>query len=114
MPEHSLQILADRYLIQHAIQSGGMTTVYQARDLKHDNLVAIKRFDRDRHLPEIEREAFLREVHALKNLSHPNIVRMIDSGEYQKGLFYVVLELMEHDLLQEHAIPPAGRTGARH
>jgi hypothetical protein len=39
-----------------------MTTVYQARDLQTDGLVAVKRFDRDRHLPEIEREAFDREV----------------------------------------------------
>lgn len=101
MATNSLKIIAGRYLLQHAIQSGGMTTVYQARDLKLDTLVAIKRFDRDRHLPEIEREAFLREVDALENLSHPHIVRMLDSGEDETGRFYLVLELMKHDLLQE-------------
>ncbi len=31
--------LADRYLIDREIESGGMATVYLARDLKHDRLV---------------------------------------------------------------------------
>ena len=60
------KILADRYALQERLQSGGMATVYRARDLVTDELVAVKCFDRDRHLPEIEREAFWREVEALQ------------------------------------------------
>jgi len=97
----SLQIIANRYVIQQELQTGGMTTVYQARDLTSDQLVALKRFDKDQHLPEIELEAFRREVDALQNLSHPHIVRMLDSGEDDSGHFFVVLELMKHDLLRE-------------
>lgn len=101
MSKIDLDIVAQRYVIQESLQTGGMTTVYRARDLATDELVAIKRFDRDRHLPEIEREAFVREVDALQNLKHPNIVRMLDSGEDDNGSFYVVLELMRHDLVHE-------------
>jgi predicted unusual protein kinase regulating ubiquinone biosynthesis (AarF/ABC1/UbiB family) len=34
--------LADRYVMEAEIDSGGMATVYRARDLKHDRPVAIK------------------------------------------------------------------------
>jgi serine/threonine protein kinase len=34
--------LADRYLIEREIGSGGMATVYLARDLKHERQVAVK------------------------------------------------------------------------
>ena len=108
---NSLQIIADRYLIQHSLQTGGMTTVYQARDLKSDKLVAIKRFDKDQHLPEIEQEAFQREVEALQNLSHPHIVQMMDSGEDESGHFFVVLELMKHDLIHERGAKGPAFTG---
>lgn len=96
-----MEILSDRYLIQRTLQTGGMTNVCQARDLKTDELVAIKRFDKDQHLPEIVQEAFRREVDALRNLSHPHIVKMMDSGEDGSGHFFVVLELMKHDLIHE-------------
>lgn len=97
------KILADRYVLQDALQSGGMATVFRARDLVSDELVAVKRFDRDRHLPEIEREAFWREVEALRNLTHPHIVKLRDSGEDASGRFFVVLDLMKHDLIAEKA-----------
>jgi hypothetical protein len=43
--------------------------------------VAVKRFDRDKHLPEIEAESYLLDVEAQRNLVHPNILRMLDSGK---------------------------------
>ena len=95
------KIINNRYVLQEIIQTGGMTTVYKGRDLINDNQIAIKRFDRDLHLPRIEREAFEREVEALKNLTHPSIVRIIDSGEDDEGKLFLILELMAHDLIQE-------------
>ena len=103
MPAEPPKILADRYALQERLQSGGMATVYRARDLVTDELVAVKCFDRDRHLPEIEREAFWREVEALRNLTHPHIVRLRDSGEDSARRFFVVLDLMKHDLIAERA-----------
>ena len=94
-------IIKGRYLLREPIQLGGMTTVYKGRDLATDTPVAIKRFDRDKHLPAIEREAFDREVEALSTLSHPNIVQILDFGEDEDGKLFLVLELMDHDLLQE-------------
>jgi serine/threonine-protein kinase len=54
--------LADRYTIERELGSGGMATVYMARDLKHHRHVAIKILD-----PDLARalgaERFLREVY---------------------------------------------------
>ncbi|HFD86067.1 MAG TPA: hypothetical protein ENJ35_00130, partial [Gammaproteobacteria bacterium] len=97
------KILIQRYVLQEKLQSGGMATVYRARDLVTDELVAIKCFDQDRHLPEIELEAFRREVEALRNLKHPHIVTLRDSGEDSNGRFFIVLDLMKHDLIAERA-----------
>lgn len=100
-PRIPANLLVGRYALQDLLQSGGMASVYRARDLVTDELVAVKLFDGDRHLPEIQREAFWREVESLKNLTHPHIVRMRDSGELEAGRCFVVLDLMKHDLVAE-------------
>ena len=101
MADHKPFLLASRYNVVAPLQSGGMATVFKARDLTTDQSVAIKRFDRGRHIPEIIAEAYTREVEALKCLTHPNILRILDSGDDDQGNPYLVLELMEHDLLAE-------------
>ncbi len=42
VPERLKTALADRYAIDEEIGSGGMATVYLAKDLKHDRQVAVK------------------------------------------------------------------------
>ena len=111
MAGNQVQILAGRYVLLQTQHAGGMTTVYRARDLLTDDVVALKRFDRDRHLPAIEKEAFDREVQSLHDLSHPNVVRMLDSGEDEAGKFFLALELMKHDLLRERAVGGAAFSG---
>lgn len=94
------EILRDRYLLLQLHQAGGMASIYKARDIDRDEIVAVKRFDRDAHLPEIEAEAFRRDVAALRNLSHPNILRILDQGEDERGKPFLVLEWMSHDLVE--------------
>src|SRR5262245_16265717 len=94
------EILLGRYAIQQEHQAGGMASIYKARDLETDEIVAIKRFDRDLHLPELEAEAYRREVEALRNLSHPNILRILDQAEDDRQRPFLVLEWMSHDLVE--------------
>lgn len=94
------EILRGRYALLSEHQKGGMASIHKARDLESDELVAIKRFDRDRHLPEIEAEAYRREVEALRNLHHPKILRIKDQGEDDGGKPLIVLEWMTHDLVE--------------
>jgi serine/threonine protein kinase/superfamily I DNA/RNA helicase len=102
MTRSNREIILGRYALLGDPLAGGMASVYKARDLENDELVAIKRFDRDRLLPELEAEAFRREVEALRNLIHPNILKIYDSGEDAEGRPFLVLEWMSHDLVEHH------------
>jgi serine/threonine protein kinase/Tol biopolymer transport system component len=81
--------LADRYAVDREIGRGGMATVYLARDLKHDRLVAVKVLN-----PELGAvlgvERFLSEIRVTANLQHPNLLPLFDSGEAAGELYYVM------------------------
>src|SRR5687768_14006850 len=81
--------LADRYHIERELGSGGMATVYLARDLKHDREVALKVLRPDLSAV-IGTERFLAEVRITARLDHPNILTLIDSGEANGVLYYVL------------------------
>ena len=81
--------LAGRYDIEREQGRGGMAIVFRARDLRHDRTVAVKVL-----LPELGEalgaERFLREVRITAKLSHPHILPLLDSGEADGLLFYVM------------------------
>jgi tetratricopeptide (TPR) repeat protein len=81
--------LADRYALEEEIGSGGMASVYLARDLKHDREVAVKVLDPDL-AQTLGAERFLREIKTAANLTHPHILPVFDSGEADGFLFYVM------------------------
>ncbi|HEX6573562.1 MAG TPA: serine/threonine-protein kinase [Gemmatimonadaceae bacterium] len=81
--------LADRYRIERELGSGGMATVYLARDLKHDRDVAVKVLRSDLSAV-IGTERFLAEVRITARLDHPHILTLIDSGEAAGILYYVL------------------------
>ena len=81
--------LADRYHIEREIGAGGMATVYLARDMKHDREVALKVLRPDLSAV-IGTERFLAEVKISARLDHPHILTLIDSGEADGMLYYVL------------------------
>jgi len=81
--------LADRYAIEREIGRGGMATVYLAEDLKHHRKVAIKVL-RSELSTSLFAERFLREIAITANLNHPHILPLLDSGEADGFLFYVM------------------------
>jgi len=81
--------LIDRYAIEREIGSGGMATVFLARDLKHGRQVAIKVLDPDL-AQTLGAERFLREIETAANLTHPHILPLFDSGEADGFLYYVM------------------------
>jgi serine/threonine-protein kinase len=66
-----------------------MATVYLARDLKHDREVALKVLRPDLSAV-IGAERFLAEVRITARLDHPHILTLIDSGEADGILYYVL------------------------
>jgi serine/threonine-protein kinase len=77
-----------------------MALVYLARDRKLDSMVAVKLLaDNLSADPEL-RERFRREAELARRLSHPNVVRVLGSGETD-GRAYIVLEFVECGNLAE-------------
>jgi len=81
--------LAGRYAFERELGRGGMAMVYLARDLTRDRHVAVKVL-----LPELAaslgQERFLREIDVGTKLQHPRIVGVLDSGQADGVLYYVM------------------------
>jgi serine/threonine-protein kinase len=87
--EHLTHAFGGRYEDERELGIGGMATVYLARDIKHDRHVAIKVLRPDvSH--SLGPERFLREIHIVAQLQHPHILGLIDSGEAEGMLYYVM------------------------
>ena len=81
--------LAGRYRVDREIGSGGMATVYLARDLKHDRDVALKLL-RPELAAVLGGNRFLNEIKISARLDHPHILTLIDSGAADGFLYYVM------------------------
>ncbi len=81
--------LADRYTIEREVGTGGMATVYLARDVRHNRRVALKVL-RPELGAMLGTERFLSEIEVTANLQHPHLLPLFDSGEIDGLLFYVM------------------------
>jgi serine/threonine-protein kinase len=81
--------LADRYRIERELGSGGMATVYLAEDLKHHRQVAVKVL-RPELAAALGAERFLREIEITAQLTHPHILPLLDSGDADGFLYFVM------------------------
>jgi len=91
--------LAGRYLVERELGRGGMATVYLARDLKHDRLVALKVL-RPELATAVGPERFLREIQVAAAFNHPHILALHDSGAAD-GLLYYVMPYVEGESLRD-------------
>ena len=92
------QALAGRYTIERELGHGGMATVHLARDVKHGRTVAVKVLR-----PELAQamggDRFLREINIAAKLQSPHILPLLDSGEAD-GLLFYVMPYVEGDSLR--------------
>jgi serine/threonine-protein kinase len=79
-----------------------MATVYLARDLKHDRLVALKLL-RPELAAGLGPERFLREIRLTANLQHPHILPLLDSGQAAGQVFFVMPYVAGESLRQRLA-----------
>ena len=93
------EALRDRYVLEREIGHGGMATVYLARDLKHQRMVAIKVLRPDL-AASLGSERFLHEIEIAARLQHPHILPLLDSGQAD-GFLYYVMPYVEGESLRE-------------
>ncbi|MCJ7625367.1 MAG: protein kinase [Anaerolineaceae bacterium] len=89
-----------RYHIVEKLGEGGMASVYKSFDTRLERNVALKviragQVDTPGFLQRFEREA-----KALAQMSHPNIVKILDFGDYEDQL-YLVMEYLPGGTLKE-------------
>lgn len=89
-----------RYVLLEKLGEGGMATVYNAYDSRLERNVAIKMILPARQNSQLFLERFILEAKALAQLSHTNIVKVLDYGEENESP-YLVMEYVQGGTLKE-------------
>src|SRR5215471_9481334 len=101
--------LAGKYVIERFLGSGSMASVYRARQIALDRIVAIKIMHPELKATASFAERFHREARMASRLDHANSIRVMDFGEAD-GLLYIAMEYVDgcdlFTLLQREALPP--------
>jgi len=104
------RLIAGRYLVKAFIASGGMASVYRARDQVLEREVALKIIHPHLATDRSFVEKFRREAKMAASLSHPNLVNVFDQGT-DNQIIFLVMEFVPginlRDALNDHgALPP--------
>jgi serine/threonine-protein kinase len=94
------ELIAGRYELEELVGKGGMSSVYRAQDRLLERTVAIKLLHEHYSRDEDYVERFRREARAAAQLSHPNIVTVIDRGE-DAGRQFIVFEYIDGQNLKQ-------------
>ena len=95
-----------RYALDGRLGEGGMGQVYRARHLQLGKAFALKIISPAFALDTAARARFNEEAKLASEISHPNIVSVVDFGEDSQFGAYMVMELVEGEpLINEGAAP---------
>ncbi len=103
----SSQVLDSRYEVLRKLGEGGMSYVYEARELNSGKSVAIKILS-----PKLSRDAssverLRREAGLAMRLEHPNVCPIMRLGETEDRVIYLVMPYLKGELLSDRE----GKTG---
>src|SRR3954469_2807557 len=103
------RVLRDKWHIDARIARGGVGTVFAATHRNNGSKVAIKvlhaEFSRDNDT----RSRFVQEGYAANQVNHPGVVRILDDDVTEEGFAYLVMELLEGELLEQRRIRKGGK-----
>src|SRR4051812_18163641 len=94
------ELVANRYELLEVVGTGGMSSVYRALDTLLERHVALKVLHPHYGDDAEYVERFRREARSVAQLSHPNIVTVIDRGE-SDGSQYIVFEFVDGESLKQ-------------
>ena len=91
----------DNYILSGVLGSGGMATVYRARDERLHRTAAVKVLHDHIASRHENRERFEREARAVAKLSHPNILQIYGFSSPAAATQYIATELIDGYTLRD-------------
>ena len=88
-------VIAGKYCIERAIAEGSTGTVFAARHLELDQMVAIKVLYEDLAARSTAAERFRRAARAAARMQGPHVCRVLDIGAQPDGSPFMVMEYLE-------------------
>ena len=98
------QTLDQRYQVVRKLGEGGMSFVYEAKDISTGESVAVKIMTPKLAQDKTAAERLRREAGLAMRLDHPNICRIMRLGETNEGLIYLVMPLLRGELLSDKEV----------
>lgn len=95
------EILGNRYEIMERVGTGGMASVYKAKDHRLNRVVAIKILDSQFGDDKDFIRKFNIEAQSAAAFVHPNIVSIYDVGD-EKSLHFIVMEYVDGETLKKY------------
>ncbi|MDO4551196.1 MAG: protein kinase [Planctomycetia bacterium] len=96
------------YYLTDRIGRGGMGTVYGGKEMNTGMPVAVKILSGTLSEEESFRQRFAKEIEALRQLNHPNIIRMLGYGQ-EDEIFFYSMELVDGNSLEEEILQKGRR-----
>jgi hypothetical protein len=87
-------VLDNRYRVLGLLGRGGMGEVYRADDLRLGQQVALKFLPGDLSRDPVRLAQFHNEVRTARHVSHPNVCRVYDVGEFD-GQLFITMEYVD-------------------
>ena len=94
------EVIAGRYELEELVGTGGMSRVYRARDRQLERTVALKILHERLGADDEHVSRFRHEARAVAQLSHPNVVTVIDRGTDGRRQFIVFEYVFGENLRQ--------------
>src|SRR5581483_10172547 len=89
------EVVGEYYEVIRSLGRGGNATVFLVRDVRTDDLYAMKMLNTDvLHLEEANKR-FEREAKAISKLNHENLVKLYDFGNSKSGHPYFVTDFVQ-------------------
>jgi eukaryotic-like serine/threonine-protein kinase len=95
-------VIGGKYRVERLIGAGGMGVVLAAHHIQLDQMVALKLLLPKEFQNPASVARFLREARAAVKIKNEHVARVIDVGELENGLPYMVMEYLEGDDLEAY------------
>jgi eukaryotic-like serine/threonine-protein kinase len=98
------QRIDNRYEVVRRLGEGGMSYVYEAKDLTRGETIAIKILSPKLSADKNSVQRLRREAGLAMRLEHPHVCKILRLGETEDGLIYLVMPYLKGELLSDREV----------